>query len=1166
MKRFASIFTALAVASTLMTSVMPTAGFAAYEATFEGEIAAASTPDAKTALTAKTVDGPAKLDDTSETCEHDWQEEGEIPANCTDCRQVIMRCSLCRKEEYVADESVKALGHIETAKITLRQPTCTSYGVEYYVCDRCGRAVDSQIDMLPHNYVETSQRIPSTCVEPEYIVMECSSCYAIEKIPITSSALKDHSFDENGVCTVCGTYRVSNEDELFRFAEAVNSGNVNINALMTDNVVCTRDWTPIGTYKYRYMGTFNGQGHTISGVHINAPNEGNIGLFAYVGSDGSVLQTGVIDSSITGKNEVGGIAGRNSGKVSNCFTIVELNGSDYIGGICGTNYGTIENCYSLVKMEKKQSRGGVCGSETYTSKIINCYYNSDIYRYSNGIGTGVSTFTMISENAVSLMKLDEKIWAVKPSDSTTLYFPGFKSTSSFPTFAYDAKLTIGFAGTELALTSDELKFNIDAEIKLGETFDYFSVITNDELDDLELYADNKKLAADMALGMDDTDGAVATVTDKLTHGEHTFTARFTGNDLFTGLTAEKKLTLKSVLSASDFVFTAPASPLEYNGAAHYASVVPAAGNTNVGGITVKYFDKNDNEVRQPVFPGVYTVKITVEESGIHPAALGLTDKDWTFTITKADRSIPDIEQPYIWTEQGLKSVEIKGLPDDTGDMEEPVISVDDVNSIIVPNTAAFSNGVVSFKLSAADKSAAGKSARITVTLVTQNYKDMTFTITVLLTDKQPQGAPECVLSVKPSGAEYFDVVIEPVTGAEYRFFDNNWSSDNVLTDVAHDTEVTAYIRMAETSLLSPSKTISGTVRTGHGALAHHEAVSSTCAKNGNIEYWSCDICHRYFGDPDAKNELSSETVLLPKPEHIWSTEYRKNSSGHWHTCKNCNGSSDVQPHISSGPATYYSPEVCKVCGYEISPKKAGGGSSGSSGSGSGSSAEREASLPSMNGTAMSWDDIAATLEKLAAGSSAVIELSGNTDVPEKIFKIASQNRLTVEFALDSVKSWVVDGAKLTAVSGANLSILPGNADKSALRGTLGADMKVSGTNVAAGLKLNFRKGFAGYFANLYKSVNGELQFQKCAAVGEDGSVILYDADQAGEYVVMVCQFSDLPGDMNNDGMLNALDAAAVLKYVIGMETAGNIEVSDLNGDKTINALDASAILKMAVGL
>ena len=101
--------------------------------------------------------------------------------------------------------------------------------------------------------------------------MKCSSCRAIEKIPIAGE-LKDHSFDENGICTVCGVYRISNEEELFRFSEAVNGGKVNINALMTDNVVCTRAWTPIGTYKNRYMGTFEGRGHTISGLHADTSN------------------------------------------------------------------------------------------------------------------------------------------------------------------------------------------------------------------------------------------------------------------------------------------------------------------------------------------------------------------------------------------------------------------------------------------------------------------------------------------------------------------------------------------------------------------------------------------------------------------------------------------------------------------------------------------------------------------------------------------------------------------------------------------------------------------------------------------------------------------------------------------------------------------------------
>lgn len=88
---------------------------------------------------------------------------------------------------------------------------------------------------------------------------------------------------------------------------------------------------------------------------------------------------------------------------------------------------------------------------------------------------------------------------------------------------------------------------------------------------------------------------------------------------------------------------------------------------------------------------------------------------------------------------------------------------------------------------------------------------------------------------------------------------------------------------------------------------------------------------------------------------------------------------------------------------------------------------------------------------------------------------------------------------------------------------------------------------------------------KCAGVGEDGSAILSGTDSKGEYIVMVCAYSDLPGDMNNDGVLNALDASAVQKYIVGMGTAANPEVSDLNGDNTVNALDASVILKKAVG-
>ncbi len=72
------------------------------------------------------------------------------------------------------------------------------------------------------------------------------------------------------------------------------------------------------------------------------------------------------------------------------------------------------------------------------------------------------------------------------------------------------------------------------------------------------------------------------------------------------------------------------------------------------------------------------------------------------------------------------------------------------------------------------------------------------------------------------------------------------------------------------------------------------------------------------------------------------------------------------------------------------------------------------------------------------------------------------------------------------------------------------------------------------------------------------------ADTAGEYVVMVCRYSDLPGDVNNDGVLNALDAAAILKDIVELGKCENAQVGDLNGDSVMNAMDASAILKYVV--
>lgn len=69
---------------------------------------------------------------------------------------------------------------------------------------------------------------------------------------------------------------------------------------------------------------------------------------------------------------------------------------------------------------------------------------------------------------------------------------------------------------------------------------------------------------------------------------------------------------------------------------------------------------------------------------------------------------------------------------------------------------------------------------------------------------------------------------------------------------------------------------------------------------------------------------------------------------------------------------------------------------------------------------------------------------------------------------------------------------------------------------------------------------------------------------AGEYAVMVCEYSDLIGDINNDGVLNALDASAILRHITGIFEGMDILFADFNNDGTVNALDASAILKAII--
>ena len=218
-----------------------------------------------------------------------------------------------------------------------------------------------------------------------------------------SGVTVDHVF-ENGRCTVCGecvcidgVYQLANADHLYWFAGQVNGGRNTINAILTDNIVVNENvltaegelngdgtnfetWTPIGTSTYKYAGTFDGNGHTISGLYFsktasnNYPSGGNnVGLIGYC-RGATIKNVGLIDSYIKGYTCVGGICGYASNPtITNCYNTATVLGSYDVGGICGEGVGlSQEKCHNSGKISGIRFVGGICGYSNYNSST-NCY-------------------------------------------------------------------------------------------------------------------------------------------------------------------------------------------------------------------------------------------------------------------------------------------------------------------------------------------------------------------------------------------------------------------------------------------------------------------------------------------------------------------------------------------------------------------------------------------------------------------------------------------------------------------------------------------------------------------------------------------------------------------------------------------------------------------------
>ena len=180
------------------------------------------------------------------------------------------------------------------------------------------------------------------------------------------------------------TYTVYNADGLMNVAELVNGGKTDINITLDKNIDLTgKDWTPIGTdYDNSYKGTFDGGGHTITGLTFTT-NDEYAGLFGWLNRAGTVKNVVMEGVQITSNQiyggSIGGVVGSSWGTIENCSVSGSVSGTVYVGGVVGVQIGgSITGCSSSATVKGTVDVGGVAGQTNSSATLTACYATGNV--------------------------------------------------------------------------------------------------------------------------------------------------------------------------------------------------------------------------------------------------------------------------------------------------------------------------------------------------------------------------------------------------------------------------------------------------------------------------------------------------------------------------------------------------------------------------------------------------------------------------------------------------------------------------------------------------------------------------------------------------------------------------------------------------------------------
>ena len=237
----------------------------------------------------------------------------------------------------------------------------------------------------------------------------------------------------------------------------------NIDASSTSTWNSSSGWSPIGITPNAFTGTYNGNGHTISGLFINRNATDYQGLFGR--NVGAISNLGITDVNITGLYGTGGLVGINYGPISNSYCTGSITGDMATGGLVGANFvpATIRKSYSNASVTGGSSDyGGLVGQHRDGALIADCYSTGNVTRSSGGGAAfgglvGIITSTSTITNSYSTGRVIYTIGG----NPTNKGFIGAYTNGTLTNNFWDTETSLQTttAGTATGKTTAEMKTN-----------------------------------------------------------------------------------------------------------------------------------------------------------------------------------------------------------------------------------------------------------------------------------------------------------------------------------------------------------------------------------------------------------------------------------------------------------------------------------------------------------------------------------------------------------------------------------------------------------------------------------------------------------------------------------------------------------------------------------